>query len=118
MRTSEYLDNVASERLRKIAFGAKYLKVPKQIVVFGSMSSGLQRSDSDIDVLCVDKKDLTVKTDFLDLIVISEETLRSERWLQSELASHIAEYGTWIVGSTGWRSQVHIGEQAIQAKKR
>ena len=98
--------------------GQKRLDDSLEVVIFGSMSVGLERSDSDIDILCVGKDDYQLKSNGIDLIVISSESTNSPIWLESELASHIVEYGTWIKGSSRWKDDVHIGRRAIQNKRR
>ena len=98
--------------------GRKYLNSSIEVVVFGSMSVGLQRPDSDIDVLLVGNDEYRIKNAGLHLIAITQETTRSPRWLESELASHIAEYGNWILGTSLWKRDVHIGSRAIANKRR
>lgn len=86
--------------------------------VFGSRAVGLERPDSDIDILCIGAFDFKLKTDSLDLIVTPVAATRRSPWLESELASHILEYGTWLKGSSRWGAQVCIGQGAIDEKRR
>ena len=85
--------------------GRKCLNSSIEVVIFGSMSVGLQRPDSDIDILLVGNDEYRVKDKGLDLIAITRETTRSPTWLESELASHIAEYGNWILGTSSWKRE-------------
>lgn len=98
--------------------GRKCLNTSIEVVIFGSMSVGLQRPDSDIDILLICNDEYRVKNKGLDLIAITRETTRSPMWLESELASHIAEYGNWILGTSSWKRDVHIGPRAIANKHR
>ncbi len=118
MPNRKSLAQLAVERLKTTIPGPKFFEESIEIVVFGSMSVGLERPDSDIDILCVGKKDFKLKTDRLDLIVIPLEVRGSLLWRESELAGHILEYGTWIKGSCRWSRDVRIGHRAIEAKHR
>ena len=42
----------------------------QEVIVFGSMSGGLDRPDSDMDVLCVGGGDHKLKKSGLDLIIV------------------------------------------------
>jgi hypothetical protein len=95
----------------------RYVDRAPEMIVFGSMSVGLDRRDSDIDVLCVGENDYKLKTDGVDLIVISARTADSRAWLGSELAVHVARYGTWIRGVSSWRQDVHLSSRTIEAKE-
>jgi hypothetical protein len=90
-----------------------------EVVVFGSMSAGLDMPDSDMDVLCIGGNEFKLKTDALDLIVTSAASTENGTWLESELASHVAKYGTWIKGSPSqWTRNVRVGPRAIAEKRR
>jgi predicted nucleotidyltransferase len=109
---------LAFERLAEAGFSARSLQEFTEIVVFGSTSAGLQSPDSDVDVLCIGKRDFKYKTERLDLLGMRTEAARSPAWLSGELASHIARYGTWVKGSPSWCGSVRIGESAIWEKRR
>ena len=107
------------------------LKKCDEVVLFGSRSSTLHRSDSDWDVLCVAKRPpaildrvprprlrLKLGLIHLDLIWISTDALTSATWLGSELASHVATYGRWLMGSGDWRTRTAISSLAVAAKQR
>lgn len=89
-----------------------------EIVVFGSMSAGLERPDSDIDVLCICNTEYKHKLGTLDLIALPTATTADETWLKSELATHVAEYGRWLVGAGHWKVRTQIGSAALEEKRR
>jgi predicted nucleotidyltransferase len=117
MPNKGFLNQLATERLRNTT-GSHCLDDCIEVIVFGSMSAGLERPDSDIEILCFGNGDSKLKTDRIDLIVMPSEAMESSRWLGSELASHIVEYGTWIKGRGDWSKNVRIGNRAIEAKRR
>ena len=74
------------QRLKTVVPRAQHcLCEASEVVVFGSMSVGIDRPDSDIDVLCIGGGDRKLKTKKLDLIIVPAETPDSPLWLQSEL---------------------------------
>jgi predicted nucleotidyltransferase len=87
-----------------------------EIVVFGSMATGLDRPDSDLDVLCIGPVSLKVKTKNLDLIALQAEATKGP-WIRSELASHVASYGVWLQGCPSWRAEAHTGLRAVAQKR-
>jgi len=118
-KTSEELTRTLIARLNGAdPRGRRCLESADQVIVFGSMALGIERPDSDIDVLCVGDCDYKLKTPYLDLIGVSKETTEDSSWLCSELASHIACYGLWVRGSPIWISRVAIGHRAVIQKHR
>ena len=100
--------------------GMTYEKVvgaSTEIVVFGSRAVGVHRPDSDLDVLLVSPNIDRPRVAGIDFVILRSEELASSRWLGSELASHIAEYGKWIKGSGSWRHRVHISDRAVMRKE-
>lgn len=95
-----------------------YLDDAREVIVFGSMAAGLERPDSDIDVLCIGESYFKLKTHLLDLIVIPQSATKSVIWLQSELATHAAKYGIWTKGTPLWKQDAHIGALAVREKRR
>src|SRR5439155_15865922 len=83
-----------------------------------SMAVGISRTDSDIDVLCIGEGQYKIKRPFLDLIGVSVHETKSKDWLQGELASHVAQYGTWLKGSPQWLHAVRIGRSVVAHKRR
>ncbi len=116
MQNRDSLAQIVVERLGATAFGVKHFEESLEIVIFGSMSVGLQRPDSDIDVLCVGDQNFRLKTKELDLTVMRADATDSLLWLGSELASHVVEYGTWIKGASQWSGKVELGHEAVASK--
>lgn len=112
------LSNLAIRRLRRTEIGIRCLEESSEIVVFGSRSVGLERTESDLDVLCIGYWDCKLKTSYLDLSALHIKNANELTWLGSELASHIAKYGTWIKGSPQWIDGVYISPATIDAKRR
>lgn len=118
-RTKSCLTETILGRINAVGRAAQgYLDEASEVVVFGSMAAGLDRPDSDIDVICVGGTESKLKTDLLDLIVFPRAAIKSPGWLQSELAVHVRHYGVWIKGSPDWLDRAQIGEQAIREKRR
>ncbi len=88
-----------------------------EVVIFGSRAVDMHRPDSDLDVLLVDADMGRPRIAGIDFVILRSEELASSRWLGSELASHIAEYGKWIKGCGSWRHQVHISDRAAMRKE-
>ena len=119
LRTRESLAEVLGQRLMISGPRAQHcFDEASEVIVFGSMSAGLDRPDSDIDVLCIGGCDYKLKTGKLDLIVVPLEATKSRAWLQSELATHVGEYGTWIKGAPSWKADVRIGPRVLHEKRR
>ncbi|HZR58129.1 MAG TPA: nucleotidyltransferase domain-containing protein [Terriglobales bacterium] len=100
--------------------GATYEKLvgaSTEVVIFGSRAIGVNRPDSDLDVLLVDTNVGRPRVAGIDFVILRLEELASSRWLGSELASHIAQYGKWIKGPGSWRHQVHISDRAAMRKE-
>jgi predicted nucleotidyltransferase len=115
---TELLTQLAIDSIRATKIGSSCLEESTEIVVFGSRSVGLERADSDIDVLCIGNFNFKLKTAQLDLNAIRAREVGETHWLNSELASHIAHYGTWIRGVPEWIDRVEIGQSVVQAKRR
>lgn len=88
-----------------------------EVVIFGSRAVGMQRPDSDLDVLLVGAHTTRLRVPGIDFVTLPSGELASSRWLGSELASHIAEYGKWIKGFGFWRHQVRISDRATMRKQ-
>jgi hypothetical protein len=106
---------------RIVAAGADpylYFRDSVEIVVFGSVAAGLERRNSDIDVLFVGSSEGKLKTDQLDLLAISESRSQEGRWRQSELAGHIYLYGIWLQGNSRATRFIGFSKECIEAKRR
>jgi hypothetical protein len=88
-----------------------------ELVVFGSRVTLLAAADSDWDVLVVGDAE-PIHRDGIDLVVVSATEVRSDSWLGSELASHIAAYGFWLKGEGSWREKAAISDDAVESKRR
>jgi Nucleotidyltransferase domain len=119
LRSSAELIQVVLERFQASNASAhRWLDMSSEIIVFGSMAAGLERPNSDLDVLCIASSEYKLKTKALDLIVCTPgESVRPD-WAHGELAAHIAEYGIWIKGRPNWTNKVHITETCINRKRR
>ncbi len=93
------------------------IREASEVVIFGSRAVGVQRSDSDLDVLVVTGQKRRVFASGLDCVLMTAEDIDSSFWLGSELASHVAKYGNWVKGSGEWRFGVHIGNRALTRKQ-
>ena len=117
MRNKDLLSEILGQRLRAVAPQyANHRDMASEIIVFGSMPAGLDGPDSDIDVLCIGGAKRRLKTALIDMTVLPVEATQSKAWLQSELASHIREYGIWIQGSGCWRSDIRLGRRSVDHK--
>lgn len=110
---------ILDHRLSQVGSPAqKYVAEASEVIVFGSMSVGLQRQDSDMDVLCIGTSDFKLKSKLLDLIVVPVEATKNQAWLESELAAHVATYGIWLRGVPMWTADARVGRTAVSEKHR
>ena len=96
----------------------EFIRHAEEIIVFGSVAVGLDRPDSDVDVMCIGGPSARLKTQSLDFIAVPRAETRRSAWLQSELTTHIARYGVWVKGSPNWIERVEIGEDIVREKRR
>lgn len=113
---TEYMRRLLIEALHghQMAWSALECRA-SQIVLFGSRAAGVARIDSDWDLLCIGDG-RSVYNDKIDLVWISAMQLATDRWLGSELASHVAVYGQWLVGKDSWSHRVSIAPETIRHK--
>jgi len=99
---------------------ATFLPDAEQLVCFGSWAMGFEREESDIDLLAVGgaERRRRLQIDRVDLVSISNSYKESDRWLGSELASHINKYGVWLRGLDDWGERCQIADHAIAFKER
>jgi len=88
-----------------------------EVVIFGSSAAGLRAPSSDLDILCLSDRTSHFKDARLDLLCLSPEDARSRKWVQSELASHIACYGVWMAGRAEWVELARVNENVARAKR-
>ena len=95
----------------------KLVGISTEVVIFGSRAAGLQRPDSDLDVLLIGTKIERPRVSGVDFVILDLEQLASPHWMGSELASHVAEYGKWIKGRGSWQNHVHVSHRATMRKQ-
>src|SRR5262249_4335845 len=119
MRSKQHLADLLIQRLeRNGLYRGSFFTEAVEIIVFGSMAVGLNRPDSDIDILYIGNDHFKIKKPKLDLIGIPATETINTSWLQSELASHVACYGTWLKGTPQWKDRVRIGHAVVRHKRR
>jgi hypothetical protein len=87
------------------------------IVLFGSRAAGVSSAASDWDLLCLGARG-SRPSGPIDLVWVDPDYLRSDRWLGSELASHVAAFGRPLTGSHAWISSVFVSPEAAARKAR
>lgn len=76
-----------------------------EVVLFGSRSAGVGTEKSDWDLLLVGNGKAR-RAPGLDMVWIRAERVLYSSWRTSELATHVAAFGTWLKGSGTWRTTV------------
>src|ERR1039457_3516872 len=115
--TEQKLRQIVQTRIRAIG-EEEFVERASEVVVFGSVAMGLQRTDSDVDILCFSDEHYKRKSHFIDLIVVPQRCSQDPGWLQSELATHVATYGRWIKGEGAWKDNARIGRSIVDCKRR
>jgi hypothetical protein len=87
------------------------------IVLFGSRAAGLESTTSDWDLMCIGPRG-PKPNGIVDLVWVDPGVLESSRWLGSELAMHVAAFGTPLAGSHPWISSVFTSADAVSRKTR
>jgi hypothetical protein len=87
------------------------------IVLFGSRAAGLESTASDWDLLCIGPRG-PKPNGIVDLVWVDPGVLDSSRWLGSELAMHVAAFGTPLTGSHPWIACVFTSVDAVSRKMR
>ncbi len=110
------------DELIRAAHGAaveRHVSSAVEVVLFGSRSMDIARSDSDWDLFVVggNRDLLRDRLRAFDIVWMPSGRLNDPMWLGSELAGHIANFGAWLVGSGAWRSRVFVSERAVQLKR-
>jgi len=95
----------------------KVQKQAKQVVVVRSYAMSVNCPGSDLDVLCIGEGH-HFKSPKLHIVWIPEHRTHSKKWLQSELATHIAAYGKWIKGHNTWAHITKPSPSTVIRKKR
>ncbi|MGA8086703.1 MAG: nucleotidyltransferase domain-containing protein [Terracidiphilus sp.] len=108
----------ALRSLAKHPVGIECIEKSTAIVIFGSRASGLERADSDLDVLCIGGTLWRLKSRELDINMVPLKWANNSRWLGTELASHISTYGRWVKGGPEWLLGARISPEAVNSKRR
>ena len=87
----------------------------REIVLFGSRAVGVENESSDWDLLCVGLGK-NLRNESLELLWVTPEKTNQSDWLGSELASHIASYGVWLIGESKWKRNVYVSAESIEHK--
>jgi hypothetical protein len=88
-----------------------------ELVLFGSRASGANSNCSDWDLLFVgDAK--PHGTGQLDIVWKTAKEIDETKWLGSELANHIAEYGITLCGAAKWTEATYVSQESIERKRR
>lgn len=69
------------------------LSASADVIVFGSRAAGLERANSDLDILVIGPTKLKKKHGLFDFICVSESDANSLAWQHSEIFRHIDAYG-------------------------
>jgi predicted nucleotidyltransferase len=118
-KTEATLNKVLTARLSEAPEAAKEsFHDATEVIIFGSMAAGLDRFDSDIDVLCIGNHDYKLKSRSMDLIAVPCRVTEAQSWLGTELATHVVKYGIWIKGVPQWKNNVYFAQTTIEAKRR
>jgi hypothetical protein len=92
----------------------------QEVILFGSRAAGLSGARSDWDLLCIgERASLSLRVPGVDIVWLSTRVVDSQRWLSSELAGHIADWGVRLQGAcTGWQDEARGGTAAVERKWR
>lgn len=116
------LDNLR-EQVRRIAKAENFplnelLASSVDVIVFGSRASGLQRVDSDLDLLAVGPMNVHKKKGRIDVICVSEPEAQSLVWQHSEIFRHVQAYGISLLHNSPLISSVVDGHAANRKRHR
>ncbi len=86
------------ERVQRIARNERFslkdlLSGSADLIVFGSRAAGLERVDSDLDILAIGPLKLPKRKGLIDLICVSEPDAHTLAWEHSEIFRHVEAYG-------------------------
>jgi hypothetical protein len=92
----------------------RVLSACTEVVVFGSSVQKERTGDLDLFLVGFGRR---AKTRKLDLVWKTPAQIKSRRWLESELANHIAAYGIWLAGTSTWVNSVRISAKTVRSKR-
>lgn len=87
------------------------------VLLFGSRACGVGQEESDWDLLCVGHGPTRPRSG-VDIVWVGPLTSHSQRWLGSELASHVLAFGKPLYGDCVWTRDVRLARQALHKKRR
>ena len=96
---------------------SRLVRRASEIVLFGSRAQGVGGDDSDWDLLCIGD-DATSRVGAVHLVWLSPDDTVRGSWLGSELAGHVAAYGVWLRGASGWKEKVFVSPSTLAHKRR
>jgi predicted nucleotidyltransferase len=94
------------------------LQSSSDLVVFGSRASGLQRHNSDLDVLIVGEKRARKRIGSLDLIFVPEYQVQTLAYKHTELFRHIEAYGISLMHDQTLIAAVYDDYAALRKRLR
>jgi predicted nucleotidyltransferase len=109
------------ERVRWITRNERFslddlLSGSADVIVFGSRAAGLERVDSDLDILAIGPLKLPKKKGLIDLICVSEPDAHTLAWQHSEIFRHVEAYGISLMHERALISVV-VDEHAANRKR-
>ncbi len=91
------------------------------VILFGSRAAGVERAESDWDILVVGRG-VDAHGQGLDVVVVEPEQFGCASWRDSELAGHVARWGQTLEGSPRWLERLTAdhkpGLEAVAFKRR
>lgn len=98
-------------------FFEQLLENAVELVLFGSRAAGVNSEASDWDLFVV-AAEKPQRAERLDVVWRTLREINEPKWLGSELASHIAQYGVSIRGHADWATEARLDDGAIDKKRR
>lgn len=104
------------DALQQIGLSLRTIEASAEsVILFGSRSANVSRKGSDWDVLCIGCGK-SRKTPVADVLWIKPKRILTSSWRRSELAGHIAVYGTTVFGDSSWMSTIVPSDHAALRK--
>jgi predicted nucleotidyltransferase len=88
------------------------------IIVFGSRAAGLNRPDSDLDLLIIADKSGHKRIGKLDLVFVPDEKVGSAAWRRTEIAGHVATFGVSLMNDRPAFDVIHDDYAALRKQAR
>lgn len=108
---------IIDSRLSEIGLSLSELETTSsEVAIFGSFGVDEDLSRKDVDIFVVSSEVESRITKTVDLLCVSPASLTAQRWLESEVAGHIAKYGTWLKGAPSWVTHATVSERTVSDK--